>query len=230
MGFSDWERSRVRKQTRKEKFLCEMEAVLPFSTLVKVTQPFYPQVGPQGGRPPYGLKTMLRTHLMQNWWSLTNDAMEDALIDNGAIHPFAGIDLAEDNIPDATTILAFRHVVEQHHLAEGIFKTVEQYLREKGLLLGEGRVVDTTIIHAPTSTRNEKREREPQMHQTRKGNQWFFGMKGQIGVDKDSGLIRSVTTTAAHVSHGGWRQSYCMEKRRCSMGMPASKALRSEKR
>ncbi len=108
LGFSDWERSRVRKQTRKEKLLCEMEAVLPFSTLVKVMQPFYPQAGPQGGRPPYALETMLRIHLIQNWWSLRDNAMEDALIDTGAIRRFAGIDLAKDQIPDATTILAFR--------------------------------------------------------------------------------------------------------------------------
>ena len=107
--------------------------------------------------------------------------MEDALIDNGAIRRFAGIDLAKDNIPDATTILAFRYVVEQHHLDEGIFKTVEQYLEEKGLLLLEGTVVDATIIHAPTSRKNEKREREPQMHQIRQGNQWFFGMKVHLG-------------------------------------------------
>ena len=155
LGFSDWERSAVRKQTRKEKFLCEMEAVLPFSTLVKMMQPFYPQGGPQGGRPPYGLETMLRIHLMQNWWSLTDDAMEDALIDTGAIRRFAGIDLAKDNIPDTTTILAFRHVVEQHHLAKEIFKTVEQYLEEKVLLLREGTVVDATIIHAPSHLHKE---------------------------------------------------------------------------
>ena len=151
-----------------------------------------------GWRPCYGL-----IHLMQNWWSLTNDAMEDALIDNGAIRPFAGIDLVKNNIPDATTILAFRHVVEQHQLAEETFKTMEQYLEEKGLLLREGTVVDATIIHAPTSTKNEKMDREPEMHQTRKGNQWFFGMKVQIGVNKNSGLIHSVATTSAHVSDGG---------------------------
>ncbi len=124
---------------------------------------------------------MVRLHLMQNWWSLTDDAMEDALIDNGAIRPFAGIDLAQDNIPDATTILAFPHVVEQHQLAEEIFKTVGQYLREKGMLLREGIVVDTTIIHAPTSTRNGKRGRDPQMRQTRQGSQWFFSIKVHLG-------------------------------------------------
>ncbi len=181
LGFSDWERSRVRKQTRKEKFFCEVEAVLPFSALVKLVEPFYPQVGPQEGRPPYGLETMLRIHLMQNWWSLKDEAMEDALIDNGAIRPLAGIDLAKDNIPDATTILVFCHFMERHQLAEKIFKIVGQYMGEKGLLLREGTVVDATIIHAPTSTKNEKRERDPQMHQTCKENQWFFGMKVHLG-------------------------------------------------
>ena len=181
LGFSDWERSRVRKQTRKEKFLCEMEAVLPFFTLVKLMEPFYSQVGPQGGRPPYGLETMLRIHLMQNWWSLRDEAMEDAPIDSSAIRRFAGIDLAQDRSPDATTILAFRHFIERHQLAEEIFKAAGQYMREKGLLLREGTVVDATIIHAPTCTKNEKRERDPQMHQTLKGNQWLFGMKVHLG-------------------------------------------------
>ncbi len=129
--------------------------------------------------------------------------MEDALIDAGAIRRFARIDLAKDNIPDATTILAFRHFVEQHQLAEEIFKAMGQYLREKGLLRQEGTVVDPTIIHAPTSTKNEKRDQDPQMHQTRKGSQWFFGMKVHLGVDKDSGLIHSVATTSAHVNDGG---------------------------
>ena len=181
LGFSDWERSHVRKQTRKEKFLCEMEAVLPFFALVKLMESFYPQVGPQGGRPPYGLETMLRIHLMQNWWSLRDEAMEDALIDTGAIRCLAGIDLAKDNILDATPILAFCHFIERHQLAEKIFKIVGQYMREKGLLLRERTVVDATIIHTPTSTKNEKRERDPQMHQTRKGNQWFSGMKMHLG-------------------------------------------------
>ena len=156
--------------------------------------------------------------------------MGGALIDNSAIHGFAGIDLAKDNIPDATTILAFRHVVEQHQLAEEIFKTVEQYLEEKGLLLRKGTIVDATIIHAPTSTKNEKRDQEPQMHQTYKGNQWFFGMKMQIGVDKDSGLIHSVATTAAHVSDVVVAVELLHGEEKGSMGMPGTKALRSERR
>ena len=124
---------------------------------------------------------MVRIHLMQNRWSLRDEAMEDALIDSSAIHRFAGIDLAKDNIPDATTILAFPHGVEQHQLAEEISKAVEQYLREKGLMLREGTVVDATIIHAPASTKNKKRERDRQMNQTREGKQWFFGTKVHLG-------------------------------------------------
>ncbi len=189
---------------QKGEVLCEMETVLPFSALVKMMEPFYPQAGPSKRKATlYGLETMLRIHLMQNWWSLRDEATEEALIDTGATRPFARIDLAQDNIPDATTILAFRHFIEQHQLAEEIFKTVGQYMREKVLLLREGRVVDATIIHAPISTKNDKREGDPQMRQTHKGNQWLFGMKGQIGVDKDSGLIHSVATTSAHVSDGG---------------------------
>ena len=143
---------------------------------------------------------MLRIHLMQNWYCLSDEATEDALIEVESMRRFAHIDLAKGSIPDATTILAFRHFLEKHHLGAKIFETVGKYLREKGLLLREGTAVDATIIHAPTSTKNEKGERDPEMHQTRKGNQWFFGMKMHVGVDKDSGLIHSVATRAANSS------------------------------
>ena len=199
LGLGDYERSLVKKQTRREAFLEEMEAVVPFSKLLSLLETFYPRVGPQGGRPPYPLEVMLRIHLMQNWYSLSDEAMENDLIDMVCIRRFAGIDLATDDIPDATTILSFRHFLEKHHLGEKIFQVVREHLSEQGLLLREGTVVDATIIHAPTSTKNGKKERDPEMHQTRKGNQWFFGMKAHIGVDKDSGLIHSVCTTSANV-------------------------------
>ena len=176
-----------------------MEAVAPFSLLLSLLEPFYPRVGLQGGRPPYPPEVMLRIHLMQNWYALSDAAMENELIDIACIRRFAGIDLVTDHVPDATTILAFRHFLEKHQLGEKIFQAVGEHLREQGLLLREGTVVDATIIHAPTSTRNRKRERDPEMHQTRKGNQWFFGMKAHVGVDQDSGLIHAVATTGANV-------------------------------
>ena len=200
LGFSDWERSVVKKQTRREKFLSEMEKVVPWSALLSLIASFYPVQGPQGGRPPYPAETMLRIHLMQNWYCLSDEAMEDALIEVESMRRFAHLHLAKGWIPDASTILAFRHFLEKYDLGEKLFERVGEYLREQGLLLREGTVVDATIIHAPTSTKNEKRERDPEMHQTRKGNQWSFGMKVHIGVDKDSGLIHSVATRAANSS------------------------------
>ena len=199
LDFGDYERSFVKKQTRRERFLAEMEEVVPFSELIRMIEPFYPRVGLQGGRPPYRLEVMLRIHLMQNWNSLSDEAMENDLIDIPCIRRFAGIDLVTGDIPDATTILAFRHFLEECHVGEKIFQSVVEHLRKKGLLVREGTVVDATVIHAPTSTKNRKKERDPEMHQTGKGNQWFFGMKAHIGVDKDSGLIHSVVTTGANV-------------------------------
>ena len=154
LGFSDWERSVVKKQTRREKFLSEMEKVVPWSALLSLIASFYPVQGPQGGRLA---ETMLRIHLMQNWYCLSDEAMEDALIEVESMRRFAHLDLAKGSIPDASTILAFRHFLEKYDLGEKIFGRVGEYLREQGLLLREGTVVDATIVHAPTSTRNEKR-------------------------------------------------------------------------
>ena len=161
LGFGDYEHSFVKKQTRRERFLAEMEEVVPFSELLSMLEPFYPRVGRQGGRPAYRLEVMLRIHLMQNWNSLSDEAMENELIDIACIRRFAGIDLVTEDIPDATTILAFRHFLEKHHLGERIFQVVVEHLSKKGLLLREGTVVDATIIHAPTSTKNRKKGRDP---------------------------------------------------------------------
>ena len=199
LGFGELERGNVKKQTRREAFLAEMEAVVPFSLLVSLLEPFYPRVGPQGGRPPYPLQGMLRIHLMQNWSALSDEAMENERIDVACIRRFAGIDPATDHIPAATTILALGHFPEKHQLAEKSFAAAGEHLRAQGLLLREGTVVDATIIHAPTTTRDRKRERDPEMHSTRKGNRWFFGMKAHIGVDQDSGLIHSVAVTGANI-------------------------------
>jgi IS5 family transposase len=164
-------------------------------SLLKIIEPHYPVAG--RGRRPYPMEAMLRVHLMQNWFALSDPAMEEALYEIASLRSFAGLDLREP-IPDETTILNFRHMLEESDLAEEIFKQVNALLARKGLLLKRGSIVDATIIAAPSSTKNEKGERDPEMHQTKKGNQWHFGMKAHIGVDADSGLVHSLATTAAN--------------------------------
>ena len=197
LSFSDAEYAGKRKKTRREVFLAEMEQVVPWKALLKVIEPHYPVAG--RGRRPYPLESMLRVHLMQNWFALSDPAMEEALYEIASLRNFAGLKLSEP-IPDETTILNFRHMLEESDLAEDIFKQVNAHLTRKGLLLKKGSIVDATIISAPSSTKNAEGERDPEMHQARKGEQWFFGMKAHIGVDADSGLVHTVTTTSANES------------------------------
>jgi IS5 family transposase len=172
-----------------------MEVVVPWKVLLKIIAPHYPVAG--RGRRPYALESMLRVHLMQNWFALSDPAMEEALYEVASLRAFARLSLNEP-IPDETTILNFRHLLEVNDLAEDILKAVNALLSRKGLLLKRGSIVDATIIAAPSSTKNAEGERDPEMHQTKKGNQWFFGTKAHIGVDADSGLVHRVTTTAAN--------------------------------
>ncbi|VXC70988.1 transposase [Pseudomonas sp. 8Z] len=166
-----------RKQTRKELFLIEMEQVVPWKGLIALIEPHYPKG--EGGRPVYPLMVMLRVHLLQNWFGYSDPAMEEALYETTILRQFAGLSL--DRIPDETTILNFRHLLERHDLAVGILGVINGYLGSRGLSLRQGTIVDATLIHAPTSTKNKKRERDPQMHQTKKGNQYYFGAKAHIG-------------------------------------------------
>lgn len=195
ISFADAEYAGKRKKTRREVFLEEMELVVPWKALLKVIEPHYPVAG--RGRRPYPLESILRVHLMQNWFALSDPAMEEALYEIASLRNLARLTLNEP-IPDETTILNFRHLLEANDLAEDIFKAVNAHLARKGLLLKRGSIVDATIIAAPSSTKNADGERDPEMHQTKKGNQWFFGMKAHIGVDADSGLVHTVTTTAAN--------------------------------
>ncbi|MGJ7531406.1 IS5 family transposase [Variovorax sp. GB1P17] len=195
ISFAEAEYAGKRKKTRREVFLEEMELVVPWKPLLRVIEPFYPVAG--RGRRPYPLETMLRVHLMQNWFALSDPAMEEALYEIASLRTFAGLKLSEP-IPDETTILNFRHMLEEYDLAEDILKQVNALLARKGLLLKRGSIVDATIIAAPSSTKNADGERDPEMHQTQKGNQWHFGMKAHIGVDADSSLVHTVTTTAAN--------------------------------
>jgi IS5 family transposase len=194
ISFADAEQAGKRKKTRREIFLAEMELVVPWKALLKVIEPHYPVAG--RGRRPYPLQAMLRVHLMQNWFALSDPAMEEALYEIASLRTFAGLGL--EAIPDETTILNFRHLLEASDLAEDIFKQVNAHLARKGLLLKRGSIVDATIIAAPGSTKNSTGERDPEMHQTKKGNQWHFGMKAHIAVDAEPGLVHTVTATVAN--------------------------------
>jgi IS5 family transposase len=198
LSFGDADFASKGKSTRKERFLADMEEIVPWPNLLKVIAPFYPDGG--NGRRPYPLATMLRIHLMQNWFALSDPAMEDALYDMPALRTFAGLS-SVSAIPDETTILNFRHLIEEYELAPEIFACVNRHLTRKGLMVKEGTMVDATIIAAPSSTKNEDGKRDPEMHQTKKGNQYYFGMKAHIGACiAGMPLVHSVVTTPANES------------------------------
>jgi IS5 family transposase len=182
------------KVTRRERFLKEMDAVIPWQRLVDLIEPHYPKAG--AGRHPHPLKRMLRIYFMQNWFNLSDPQAEDSLYDSESMRRFAGIELAEDRVPDESTILRFRHLLEAHDLTEAIFREVRALLEEKRLLLKSGTIVDATIIAAPPSTKNAEQARDPEMRQTRKGKDWHFGMKAHVGTDR-RGIVHSLTTSHA---------------------------------
>jgi len=188
-----------KKQTRREKFLSEMEAVVPWPRLLALIEPYYPKAGPKGGRPPMPLETMLRVYFLQQWYALSDPMAEEMLYDSDAMRRFAGIELGDDRIPDETTILNFRHLLEKHRLTEQLFAGVNSHLADQGITLRSGTLVDATIIDAPSSTKNEARARDPEMSSTKKGNEWYFGMKAHVGVDADSGVVHRLETTTAKV-------------------------------
>ena len=195
MSFGDAEYSGKRKKTRREVFLAEMEQVVPWDTLLALIEPYYPVAG--RGRHPYPIATMLRVHLLQNWFGLSDPGMEEALYDSASMRQFARLTLTKP-IPDETTILNFRRLLEENELAQEMLTRVNRYLSRKGLLVKHGSIVDATIIAAPSSTKNADGKRDPEMHQTKKGNQWHFGMKVHIGADAESGLVHTVVTTPAN--------------------------------
>ncbi len=186
------------KRTRKREFLDEMNRVVPWAALVALVTPHAP--AGRRGRPPFPLETMLRIHFMQQWFGLSDPAMEEALFDVPLYREFAGLDGGNVRLPDESTILRFRHLLETHKLAGPMLATVNDVLRDKGLMLRIGTVVDATLISAPSSTKNDSGQRDPEMHQTKKGNQWYFGMKAHIGVDAQSGLVHTVRGSAANVN------------------------------
>ena len=203
------------KQTRRAKFLTEMDQVVPWRELCALIEPFYPKPG--NGRPPIGLQRMLRLHFLQHWFNLSDPAAEEGLYDSLSMRRFVGIDLGREPVPDETTILNVRHLLERHDLGQALFDRLNEHLASRGLKVAGGTIVDATIIAAPSSTKNEAKARDPEMHQTRKGQQWYFGMKLHIGVDSATKLIHSMTTTSANTHdarmlgellHGGETRVY----------------------
>jgi len=185
------------RTTRRERFLGEMNAIIPWKRLLDLIEPFYPKAG--NGRQPLGLEKMFRIYLLQIWFDLSDPQAEDAIYDSESMRRFVGVDLSDDIIPDETTILRFRHLLERNALGEAIFHEINTLLTEKNLLLNGGTIVDATIIAAPSSTKNSRKDRDPEMKQTKKGNQWHFGMKVHVGTDK-RGLVHALTTTNAAVA------------------------------
>ena len=199
VSFAQAEYDKKKKRTRREIFLAKMEQVVPWARLMEVIAPHYPKSGKRG-RPPIGLERMLRMYFVQQWYGLADEAVEDAIYDSQALRNFMDIDLSRQSVPDATTLMGFRHLLEANNLAQAMLVEVNAMLIERGLLMSKGTLVDATLIAAPSSTKNLAHARDPEMHQTKKGNQWYFGLKAHIGVDKESGLVHTLVTTAANVS------------------------------
>ena len=199
VSFAQAEYEKKKKRTRREVFLEKMDQVVPWARLMEVIEPHYPKSGKRG-RPPIGLERMLRMYFVQQWYGLADEAVEDAIYDSQALRNFMGIDLCRQSVPDATTLMGFRHLLEANDLTKAMLVEVNVMLMARGLLMTQGTLVDATLIAAPSSTKNQKHGRDPEMHQAKKGNQWHFGMKAHIGVDKDSGLVHTLSTTAANVS------------------------------
>lgn len=186
-----------RRPTKRDVFLRTMNEIVPWAQLCEVIAPHYPKG--VGGRPPIGLQRMLRMHFVQHWFNLADDACEEALLDSVSLRRFVGIDLGRERVPDGTTLLKFRRLLNEHKLGEQLFAKVGEVLQARGLKVGTGTIVDATIIGAPSSTKNADHKRDPEMHQTRKGQQWYFGMKLHIGVDSRSGLAHSAVVSAANI-------------------------------
>jgi IS5 family transposase len=188
------------KTTRRAQFLLDMDRLLPWAELLAVVEPFYPKGSELGGRPAIPLQRMVRIYFLQLWFNLSDPAAEEGLYDSAAMRSFAGIDLGSEAAPDETTICKFRHLLEKHKLGKKLLVTMNEYLRRNGIKISNGTIVDATIISAPSSTKNQDGKRDPEMHQTAKGQQWYFGMKAHIGVDSKTKLIHTILASAANVA------------------------------
>ena len=195
--FSDLEYSNRKRKTNREKFLDIMEEIIPWDEWVEFVAPYYPSG--KRGRPTKGIEKMLRMYLLQIWFNLSDEGVEDAIYDSYAFRKFMGINFNEEQVPDATTLLKFRHLIEKNHLGEQMFRAINYVLEQNGAMMKGGTIVDATILNAPSSTKNQEKSRDPEMHQTKKGNEWRFGMKCHIGVDAGTGYVHAVTATPANV-------------------------------
>lgn len=199
LSFASLDFAAKKKRTKRDVFLAAMAAVVPWGKLEELIEPHYPKMGPQGGRRPFPLAVMLRIYCLQQWYNLSDPGAEEALYDIHSMRAFCGLELGRDAIPDETTILNFRHLLERHDLAKAIFTAVADYLAAKGELLRGGTIVDATLIAASPSTKNKAGQRDPEMSSSKKGNQWYFGMKAHIGVDAKSGLVHTAGVTTGKV-------------------------------
>ena len=199
LSFASLDYAAKKKRTKREVFLAEMGQIVPWAKLEALNEPHYPKLGPQGGRRPFPLASMLRIYCLQQWYNLSDPGAEEALYDTQSMRAFAGLELGRDAIPDETTILNFRHLLERHELTKAIFAAVAEHLSAKGELLRGGTIVDATLIAASPSTKNKEQRRDPEMSSSKKGNQWFFGMKAHIGVDAESGLVHTAGVTTGKV-------------------------------
>lgn len=189
---------RYSKKTKRALFLEEMDQVVPWAELCLLIEPYYPKAG--NGRPPVGMERMLRVYFLQQWFNLSDPGVEEALYDSAVMRSFVGIDLGREPVPDETTVCKFRHLLEEHNLGGPMLETVNLHLEKKGVRITRGTIVDATIIDAPSSTKNRDQQRDPEMHQTRKGKDWYFGMKAHVGVDSQSKIIHSAVVTPANVA------------------------------
>ncbi len=196
-SFSDIEYGMRKRTTKRDEFLKAMDEFIPWDEWVSLIEPYYPSG--RRGRPPLGIEKMLRMYLLQCWFNLSDEGLEDAIYDSYAFRSFMKISFIDEQVPDATTLLKFRHLLEKHGIARKFFQAFTGTLEKCGYLMRGGTIVDASLIQAPSSTKNEKKERDPEMHQTKKGNQYYFGMKVHIGVDAGSGYVHSLETTAANV-------------------------------
>jgi len=197
LSFSSLSYQNKKKRLRREVFLNEMNQAIPWKELLRALRKHYKE-NRDNGRPSYAAELMLRIYFMQQWYQLSDEGMEEALYDTHSLRNFAGLELGSDNIPDQNTILNFRHLLEEHKLTERFFEIVNKHLEQHGLLMKKGTIVDATIINAPSSTKNSEKQRDPEMKQTKKGNQWYFGMKAHVGSDSKTGIVHTLTTTPAN--------------------------------
>ena len=196
MTFSDYEYSCHKKKTKREEFLDVMEDIIPWDEWVEFVRPYYPSV--KRGRPTKGIEKMLRMYLLQVWFNLSDEGIEDAIYDSYAFRKFMGINFNEEQVPDATTLLKFRHLLEKNHIGEQLFRAINYVLEQGGAMMKGGTIVDATIINAPSSTKNKKKQRDPDAHSVKKGTDWHFGYKAHIGIDKDSGIVHTLEVTGAN--------------------------------